>query len=317
MAVATPALPALAEIEAARERIAGIADPTPLVRLQADGRADIHLKLETLQPVGSFKVRCAANALLRRVEAGARDVSTASAGNFAQGLAYAGRERGVKVTAYVPETAAESKLDGLRRLGAAIVALPYDRWWAMLAEGSDDAGFIHPVADPDVLAGNGTIGLELLDARPDLAAVIVPYGGGGLISGIAAALKARGSNARVIACETEAGAPLRAALAAGRPVTIPFDSGSFVTGMGGPAVIPAMWPHVRALVDDTALVSLAETAAAVRLLVERHHLIAEGAGAAPVAAALARQQAGPVACIVSGGHLDPGHLVAILGGAVP
>jgi threonine dehydratase len=317
VAVDTPLLPDADLIEAAARRISGLAIRTPLIRLHADGRNDIFLKLETLQPVGSFKIRCAANALLRRVEAGQASVSTASAGNFAQGLAYAGRERGIAVTAYVPESAAESKLAALRRLDATIVRLAYGDWWSMLANGSDDPTFIHPVADPDVIAGNATIGFEIAEELPGVAAVIIPYGGGGLTTGVATGLKARGSTATIVACETEAGAPLRGAFAAGKPVTVPFDSGSFITGMGGPAVIPAMWPHVRALVDDTALVSLAETAAAVKLLVERHHLIAEGAGAAPIAAALARTDAGPVVCVVSGGHLDPGHLVTILGGTVP
>lgn len=317
MALDTPLLPNADAIAAAARRISGLAIRSPLIRLQGDGRNDIFLKLETLQPVGSFKIRCAANALLRRMEAGYVSVSTASAGNFAQGLAYAGRERGIAVTAYVPEGAAESKLAALRRMGATIVRLAYADWWSMLADGSEDPSFIHPVADPDVIAGNATIGIEIAEDMPGIAAVFIPYGGGGLTTGVATGLKARGSTATIVACETEAGAPLRGAFAAGKPVTVPFDSGSFVTGMGGPAVIPAMWPHVRALVDDTALVSLAQTAAAVKLLAERHHLIAEGAGAAPVAAALARADPGPILCIISGGHLDPGHLATILAGAVP
>ncbi|KQX18329.1 MULTISPECIES: threonine ammonia-lyase [unclassified Sphingomonas] len=317
MALDTPLLPDADAIEAAARRISDLAIRSPLIRLQGDGRNDIFLKLEMLQPVGSFKIRCAANALLQRVEAGHVSVSTASAGNFAQGLAYAGRERGIAVTAYVPESAAESKLAALRRMDATIVRLAYADWWSMLADGSDDPAFIHPVADRDVIAGNATIGFEIAEDLPGTATVVIPYGGGGLTTGVATGLKARGSTAMIVACETEAGAPLRGAFAAGKPVTVPFDSGSFVTGMGGPAVIPAMWPHVRALVDDAALVSLAETAAAVKLLAERHHLIAEGAGAAPVAAAIARADPGPVVCIVSGGHLDPGHLAAILAGAVP
>lgn len=317
MALRPIALPDRAQIDAARRRIADLAVRTPLIRLQAGDRDDIFLKLEMLQPIGSFKIRCAANALLSRGEACRAGVFTASAGNFAQGLAYAGRAHEIPVTTYVPETAARSKIDALERLGASIVALPYDRWWAMLAEPPADPAFIHPVVETDVLAGNGTIGAEILEDLEDVATVIAPYGGGGLASGIAAALKAGGSPAQVIACETEAGAPLRAALAAGEPVTVPFDAGSFVTGMGGPAVIPAMWPLVRELIGGTALVSLAETAAAVKLLAERHHVIAEGAGAAPVAAAIAGRHHGPVVCIVSGGHLDAAHLKIILDGGVP
>lgn len=313
----TPALPSATAIADAARRIAPLAIRTPLIRLQADDRDDIYLKLEMLQPIGSFKIRCAANALLRRVEAGQTTVSTASAGNFAQGLAYAGHALGIPVTTFVPEGAAESKLAALRRFGTSIIRLPYAQWWSMLADGSNDPAFIHPVADSDVIAGNATIALEIADELSDAASVIIPYGGGGLTTGIATGLKTCGSSARIIVSETEAGTPVRGAFAAGEPVTVPFDTTSFITGMGGPAVIPAMWPHVRSLVDDTALVSLTETAAAVKLLVERHHLIAEGAGAAPVAAALARSDAGPVVCIVSGGHLDPGHLITILGGDVP
>ncbi|WP_374598448.1 threonine/serine dehydratase [Sphingosinicella sp.] len=312
----SPVVPDRMTIDAARERIRDLAVRTPLIRLQGGARDDIYLKLETLQPVGSFKIRCAANALLSRGDACRDGVSTASAGNFAQGLAYAGRARGIPVTAYVPDTAARSKVEALERFGASVVTLAYDRWWAMLAEPPADPAFIHPVIESEVLAGNATIGAEILENLPDVATVLVPYGGGGLACGISAALKAHGSAAVVIASETEAGAPVRAAFAAGEPVTVPFAP-SFVTGMGGPTVIPAMWPLVRSLVAGTALVSLAETAAAVRMLAERHHVIAEGAGAAPLAAALAGDHPGPVVCIVSGGHLDAAHLATILAGGVP
>lgn len=312
----SPVVPDRAAIDAARERIRDLAVRTPLIRLQGGARDDIYLKLETLQPVGSFKIRCAANALLSRGDACRDGVSTASAGNFAQGLAYAGRARGIPVTAYVPDTAARSKVEALERFGAKVVSLAYDDWWAMLAEPPTDPAFIHPVIENEVLAGNATIGAEVLEDLPEAATVLVPYGGGGLACGIAAALKAHGSEGVVIASETEAGAPVRAAFAAGEPVTVPFVP-SFITGMGGPTVIPSMWPLVRRLVAGTALVSLAETAAAVRLLAERHHVIAEGAGAAPVAAALAGDHPGPVVCIVSGGHLDAAHLAIILAGGVP
>lgn len=305
---------ALAE---ARGRIAGCAMRTPLVRLDVEGPGEIYLKLENLQPVGSFKIRCGANALIARRERLGGGVSTASAGNFAQGLAYAGRTLGVPVTTYVPTTAAESKIAGLRRLGATVVPVPYDQWWGMLANPIDDPSFIHPVMDPDVLIGNGTIALELLEDLPQVTRVIAPYGGGGLSVGIAAALRASGSDARIFASETEAGAPLAAALAAGGPVEIPFDSGSFITGMGGPKVLPPMWPLASRLLAGSITVSLAETAEAIGLLVDRHHVVAEGAGGAPVAAALARPEEGATVCIISGGHLDRGHLVAILEGRVP
>ena len=317
MSAADSADLSLAAFTAASDRIRGLAIKTPLLRLQSDERADVFLKLENLQPVGSFKIRCGANALLRRGDVARQGVSTASAGNFAQGLAYAGRTLGIPVTTYVPETAASSKLQSLRRLGAEVIPIAYADWWAMLVTPTDDPTFIHPVTDPDVLTGNGTIALELLEDLPGVATVLAPYGGGGLSVGIAAALRAAGSNARVIACETEAGAPLRAAFAAGAPVEVPFNPKTFVTGMGGPKVLPAMWPLARSYIADTALVTLSQTAAALLTLVDRHHVVAEGAGAAPVAAALAQRYEGPTVCIVSGGHLDFNHLTAILNGTVP
>lgn len=302
---------------AASQRIRPLAIRTPLLKLQSDAGVEVFLKLENLQPVGSFKIRCATNALLRRRHVIKDGASTASAGNFAQGLAYAGRSLGVPVRTYVPETAASSKVQALRRLGAEVIPIAYPEWWAMLAEPTDDPSFIHPVTDPDVLAGNGTISLEILEELPNVTRVLAPYGGGGLSVGIAAALRAAGSHARVIACETEAGAPLAAAFAAGEPVEIAFNPKTFITGMGGPKVLPAMWPLAKSHIAGTALVSLAQTAAAIRMLVERHHIVAEGAGAAPVAAALAQPHEGPTVCIVSGGHLDLDHLTAILNGAVP
>nr|WP_047166552.1 pyridoxal-phosphate dependent enzyme [Sphingomonas sp. Y57] len=306
-----------ASLAEARDRIAGCAIRTPLIRLDKDGAGPIFLKLENLQPIGSFKIRCAANALIARQDRLRDGVSTASAGNFAQGLAYAGRALGVPVTTYVPTTAAQSKIAGLQRLGATVLPVPYEQWWAMLDSPTDDPSFIHPVTDPDVLVGNGTIALEILEDLPEVARVIAPYGGGGLSVGIAAALRASGSQARTFASETEAGAPLSAALAAGEIVEVPFDSGSFVTGMGGPKLLPPMWPLARTLLAGSIEVSLAQTAEAIALLVDRHHVVAEGAGGAPVAAALAEPHDGPTVCIISGGHLDRGHLVSILEGRVP
>jgi len=308
-------IPSLDDVRGAQARIKGLAVETPLIRLQADGRADIYLKLENLQPVGSFKIRCAANAIIRRGTRGG--VKTASAGNFAQGLAFAGQALGIPVTTYVPETAAASKIEALRRLGADIVAVPYAQWWSFLTDPPKDPAFIHPAADPDVLAGNGTIGLEILNALPNVKRVLTPWGGGGLSLGIAAALSGAGADARLVPCETDAGTPLGAALAAGAPVTVDFNSRTFITGMGGPSVLPMIWPIVRSLVSTTLTASVAGTADAVRLLANRHHVIAEGAGAAPVAAALAHEPEGPTVCVVSGGHLDTDHLVTILNGGVP
>lgn len=313
--------PSLQAIQQARARIVGLAARTPLTRLQHPGAREIYLKLEQLQPIGSFKIRCAANALLsmseERRNAG---VVTASAGNFAQGLGYVARRLGLRATALVPETAARSKLEALERLGVTIEPRPYAEWWSILenpaAHGFDDR-FIHPCASTAVMAGNGTIGLEILDeVQPEL--VLVPYGGGGLAAGVAAAMKSSGSHARIVAVETTAGTPVAAAFAAGKPVSVPFDSTTFITGMGSPQVLAPMWPLIHSLIDATARVTLSSVADAVRLLVQRHHVVAEGAGAAPIAAALQEPDTGgPIVCVVSGGHLDSKHLIAILSGETP
>jgi threonine dehydratase len=307
------------EVEQARQRIRGLALRTPLIRLRHEGPGEIHLKLEQLQPIGSFKIRCGANALLSLPDELRRDgVVTASAGNFAQGLGYAAKQLGVRVTSVVPDSAAKSKLQALEKLGVTLDVRPYDEWWRVMeapAAHGFGANFVHPVMDPAVLAGNGTIGLELIEDLPDLATVLVPYGGGGLAVGIAAAVKAHRTNIRVFAVETEAAMPVAAAFEAGGPVSVTMTP-SFVTGMGSTRVLDPMWPLVRSLLDGSVSTTLAETASAIRLLVERHHVIAEGAGAAPVAAALTRND-GPVVCVVSGGHLDTAHLQTILAGSTP
>ncbi|HWB80774.1 MAG TPA: pyridoxal-phosphate dependent enzyme [Nannocystaceae bacterium] len=305
---------AIEEIRAARERIAGIAVRTPLVRLPVDG--EVWVKLECLQPIGSFKLRGAANAF----PDGGGAVYTASAGNMAQGVGWVARARGSQWSAVVPDHAPQTKLAAIERLGGEIVKLPFDAWWKVIVEHrhSGLAGhFIHPVADRAVMAGNGTIALEILEDLPDVDTIVVPYGGGGLVSGIASAVKAIAPRVRVIACEAETAAPLCAALAAGAPTPVEYIA-SFVDGIGSRAVLDEMWPLVRSLVDGAVAVSLAEIAAAIRTLVERAHVVAEGAGACAVAAALAgKAGAGKVACIVSGGNLDPSKLAKILAGELP
>lgn len=307
----------LEAFQAARDRILPIIERTPLIRLQLNDRDNIYLKLETLQPVGSFKIRCAANALLRRIDQVRSGVYTASAGNFAQGLAYVGRRLGCPVTTYVPEVVPASKLNALKRLGAEIVQVSRAEWWSMISGPTDDPRFIHPVSDLDVIAGNGTIGLEILEDLPTVKSVLAPYGGGGLTVGIAAALKAAGSTARTIACESDTGAPLAAAFIAGKPVDVAHSPNPFITGIGGQRVLSSMWPRARALIAGTRTVSVAQAAAAVRLLLERHHLVVEGAGAVGVAAALNQPPEGPIVCVVSGGHLDPDQLIRILQGEIP
>jgi threonine dehydratase len=294
---------------------------TPLVRLEVDGPSRIFLKLENLQPIGSFKIRGSGNALaLAEEKALARGVWTASAGNMAQGVAWNARRLGVPCTVVVPETAPRAKLDALERLGARIVPIPFERWWQVLVDHAYpglEGVFVHPVSDPKVIAGNGTIGLEIFEDLPEADAVLVPYGGGGLSSGIASALKALSPRARVFGCEVETAAPLAASLAAGRPSAVAYTP-SFVDGIGGRGLLPDMWPLVKSVLAGALVVSLDETAAAIRLLASRARVVAEGAGAASVAAALSpHAPSGTIVCVVSGGNIDASVLAAILAGARP
>jgi threonine dehydratase len=294
---------------------------TPLVRLHVDAPAEIWLKLENLQPIGSFKIRGAANALRSASrEAVAGGVVTASAGNMAQGVAWAARELGVPATIVAPEHAPRTKLEAIERLGGRVVTVPHERWWQALVDGRyDDAPglFVHPVQDDAVMAGNGTIGLELAEDAPDADAVLVPWGGGGLFTGIASALAARAPGVRAYGVEPETGAPLTAAMAAGEPREVEYRS-SFVDGAGSRALLPVMWERARPLLAGAHAVTLDETAAAVRLLAERARIVAEGAGALAVAAALAgRVEGRKLVCIVSGGNIDASRLAAILDGRTP
>jgi threonine dehydratase len=250
----------------------------------------------------------------------ARGVWTASAGNMAQGVAWEARRLGIPCTVVVPETAPRAKLSAIERLGARIVAVPFERWWRVILDHEFpgmEGLLIHPVADPAVIAGNGTIGLEILEDLPEVDAVLVPYGGGGLSCGIASALRDVRPAARVFACEVAAAAPLAASLSAGRPVAVEHTP-SFVDGIGGSSVLPEMWPMAKGLLSGSLVVSISETAAAIRLLVTRARVVAEGAGAAPVAAAVSdRAPAGRIACVVSGGNIDASVLAAILDGRTP
>ena len=308
--------PTLDEVRAARERIASLIFRTPLVRLPVDAPATIYLKLESLQPIGSFKLRGAGNAVaMLTPDELARGVYTASAGNMAQGVAWVARALGVPCSVVMPDSAPRTKVDAVRRLGAAIVQVPYDEWWQTLVD-RGRAGmtgtFIHPVADPAVIAGNGTIGLEIAEDLPDADAVLVPFGGGGLISGIASAVHALSPGTKIYGCEVATSTPLTAALAAGQPVTVERTA-SFVDGIGGRGVLPEMWPLVRSAVDGALVASLDEVADAVRVLIERARIVAEGAGATPVASALAgRAGAGKVVCVVSGGNIDTAVLAELI-----
>ncbi|HUK98463.1 MAG TPA: threonine/serine dehydratase [Gaiellaceae bacterium] len=310
------------DILRARETLRGVALRTPLVPLAVAGDVEILLKLELLQPVNSFKIRGAGNAILQASDDALRNgVLTASAGNMAQGVAYAARLRGVPATIVVPEHAPQTKIAAIERLGGTVIRVPYDEWWQVLVEGRyEGAGglFVHPVDNPFVMAGNGTIGLELLEQSHDFDTVIVPYGGGGLITGIASAVKAARPEVRFFAVEPETGAPVTATLAAGEPTAVDYTP-SFVDGSGSRALIPGVWAHASDLIDGAFALPTTETAAAVRLLAERVRVIAEGAGALSVAAATGGRvpDARKIVCIVSGGNIDGAVLGRILAGDTP
>jgi threonine dehydratase len=311
----------LEQIRGAQERLSGKVVRTPLLRLASDTPATIYLKPENLQPIGSFKLRGALNAISQlhpaQLEAG---VVTASAGNMGQGVAWAARELGIPATVVVPEGAVETKLAAIERLGGRVVKVPYERWWQAIEESSfpeAEGIFIHPVQNEQVMAGNGTIGLEILEDLPEADVVLIPFGGGGLSVGIASAVKALRPEARVYAVEPETGAPLTASLAAGEPRKVDYEP-SFVDGSGSPALLPKMWELARGVLDGAVAVPIDETAAAVRLLAERARVVAEGAGALSLAAVLGGHGgAGNVVCVISGGNIDSSKLTTILAGGTP
>jgi threonine dehydratase len=308
-------------------RIAHTIVRTPLVRLYLDeAPAEIWLKLESLQPIGSFKLRGAANAILAAPRAElAGGVVTTSTGNMAQGVAWMARQLGVAATIVVPDNASMSKLAAVERLGGRIVRVPWETWWAAVEAGHAreaaeglDGFFVHPVRDVPVIAGNGTIGLEVAEQLDEIDAVLIPWGGGGLTTGIASALHAVSPETKVYVCEPETGAPVTAAIAnGGVPTPVDFTP-SFIDGAGSGSLLPEMWEHARPLVTGSFALSLEEAAAAVRLLLERARIVAEGAAALPVAAALdGRAGQGRLVCIVSGGNIDPARLAEILAGRTP
>jgi threonine dehydratase len=309
----------LAQVEEARRNIAAVALRTPLVRFNGDAPAEIYLKLENLQPIGSFKIRGAANVMARtpreRLE---RGVLTASAGNMAQGVAFCARRMGIGATIVAPETAPATKIGAVERMGGRVIKVPFAEWWRTFETRSYpgvEATFIHAFDDLDVMAGNGTIGLELLEDLAEVDAVVIPWGGGGLSCGIAAVLRARAPRVRIYAAEIESGAPLAASLAAGEPRTVEYKP-SFVDGIGSKMVFPSMFERVGRLLDGSLVVTLAEAAQAMKLVAERNRVIVEGAAACAVAAALSgRAGSGKVVAIVSGGNIDLDKFAQIVGQA--
>jgi threonine dehydratase len=314
-------LVSLQDIKDAGQRIKGKVNRTPLIRFYGDNLpGEIWLKLENLQPIGSFKLRGACNAMATADRSLLNEgVYTASAGNMAQGVAWNARAMNIPCTVIVPDHAPQTKLDAITRLGAKFIKIPFADWWQVLVtrkfEGMKGL-FVHPVSDPPVIAGNGTIGLEILEDLPDIDAVIVPYGGGGLISGIATAIKTIKPTVKIFASEVETAAPLAPSLAAGEPVKIQY-SASFVDGMGSGGLLAEMWPLVRKLVDDSIVLSLKQIADAIRLLMERSRVIAEGAGGSSLAAALTgKAGTGKIVCVISGGNIDAEKLIKILSGTM-
>jgi threonine dehydratase len=292
----------------ARRNIASVALRTPLVQCNTNVSANLYLKLENLQPIGSFKIRGAANVMARTPrERLAGGVLTASAGNMAQGVAFCARRIGVSATIIVPDTAPSTKINAVERMGGRVIKVPFTDWWRTFETRSYpgvDATFIHAFDDPDVMAGNGTIALELLEDLPDLDAVVIPWGGGGLSCGIAAVLRELAPGVRIFAAEIESGAPLAASLAAGEPRTVEYQP-SFVDGIGSKMVFPGMFELARQLLDGSLVVSLTEAAQAMKLAAERNRMIIEGAAACAVAAALSgRAGSGKIVAIVSGGNID-------------
>jgi threonine dehydratase len=296
-------------IDDARKHVYEAAIRTPLIRLNYDGPAEIYLKLECLQPIGAFKIRGAYNAIRLLPEEQRRGgVWTVSAGNAAQGVALAAKKAGIPCKVLVMDTAPQAKLDAVRRLGGEIVQATYDQCWKALEARAHPAmtgTFVHPFEDDEFIAGNATAGLEILEDLPDVDAVVAGFGGGGLSCGIAAALKERGSEAKLFAAEPETAAPLAYSLAQGSPQYFPNWKASFVDGCGGKSVFPRMWDIAHHLLAGSIVVTLDEVREAMKIVALRNHVIAEGAAGCAVAAGLSGKcGSGKVVCVVSGGNID-------------
>jgi threonine dehydratase len=300
----------LAEIKEARGRLAGTIVRTPLVKLQlGKGFPDIRLKLENLQPINAYKLRGAANAVAMLSETErSRGVWTISAGNAGQGVAYAARASGVPCTVVVIETAPQSKMERMKALGAKLVPVPVDVAWQAMEERAYpgvEGTFVHPFDDHNFIAGNATMGLEILEDAPDTAAIICGIGGGGLVTGVGSAIKALSPAIKIFGAEPETAAPAALSFKLGSPQIFKEWKASFVDGAGGKSVFPRMWARMKPLVDGYIVVTLEETKNAMRLMAEKARIISEGAGALPLAAALTRKAGlGPIVAIVSGGNID-------------
>jgi len=313
----------LETVREAASRVYAVAARTPLVRLDPIGRGtpEIFLKLEVFQPIGSFKIRGAANAVARLEPHEMREgVWTVSAGNAAQGVALAAREAGVPASVLVMDPAPATKIRAIERLGATIVPAPFDECWRAVESHQSDrmhGRLVHPFDDDDFISGNGTLALEVLEDLPDVDAIVAPMGGGGLLSGIGVVLRALKPEAKVYAAEPETAAPLQASFDAGRASRFPNWSRTWIDGAGGQSVLESMWPLVSKWVDESIVVSIDDAAKAMRLLAERAHVIAEGAASLAVAAALSPKlrQAGhkKIVAVVSGGNVDLSRFCQVTG----
>lgn len=309
------------EIRAAESRIAGLAVRTPMIRLNdPDTPADIYLKLENLQPVGAFKIRSIGNILeSTRAEKLRHGVYTASSGNSGYALAWLAQRRGIPATVYVPESAPEGKCASIRRMGARIKMIPYADWWDIICNhisAGEQGLYIDAVCDPAAIAGNATIGLEILQDLPDVDTVVVPFGGGGVSCGIASAVRALKPDTRVLAAESEMSTPFSSALEAGQIVQVE-NQPSFISGIGASSVLAEMWPLTRRILDGSVVSSLRDVADAIRILFESNHVVAEGAGATALAGALSVDAGGPIVCVITGGNIDRAHMITILEGGIP
>ena len=299
----------LDDIRAARERIQGVITRTPLIRLRHDvaGAPEIWLKLENLQPINAFKIRGGANAVgMLDAEERGKGVWTISAGNAGQGVAFAAREAGIPCTVLVIETAPKTKIERMEALGAKLVRAPFDACWQAMEDRAFpgiEGTFVHPFDDHNFIAGNATLGLEIFEDLPTVKTVITAIGGGGLITGVGSALKAVAPHVKVLGAEPETAAPGAASLAAGEPRAFEQWQASFVDGAGGKSIFPRMWDRLKDVVDGSVVVTLDEVKQAMRLVASKVRVIAEGAGALGVAAAL-KQTEGPVVAVVSGGNID-------------
>jgi threonine dehydratase len=310
----------LDEIRAARERIRSVITRTPLIRLRHDvpGAPEIWLKLENLQPINAFKIRGAANAVgMLSAEERSRGVWTISAGNAGQGVAFAAREFGIPCTVVAIETAPATKVERMERLGARIVKAPFDACWTAMEKRTFpgvEGTFVHPFDDHNFIAGNASLGLEILEDLPQVKTVIAAIGGGGLVAGIGSAIRQLAPEVRILGAEPETAAPGAASFEAGEPRVFDQWQASFVDGAGGKSIFPRMWERLQGIVDGSVVVTLDEVKAAMRIVAEKSRVIAEGAGGLAVAAALSgRAGEGPVVAVISGGNIDLKKFAELIG----